>query len=234
MACDHGGLKRREFLASAGAFAAYGAATRAAALAAPAPGQPTPLEAIQMLKDGNARFAAGTPTHHLEVEARREAGVAGQQPFALVLSCSDSRVPPEVIFDQGIGSLFVVRVAGNYATSDGIGSFEYAIAHFQSPLLLVLGHQNCGAVKAALDAVNTNQKIEGDLGVVVDGVKPAVAASANQPGDHFENAIQANIRLAIANIQKASPIVREAVAAGKLQLFGGEYALGTGKVTMVS
>ena len=150
-----------------------------------------------------------------------------------MLSCSDSRVPPEVVFDQGIGSLFVVRVAGNYATSDGIGSFEYAIAHFHSPLLMVLGHANCGAVKAALDAVNYDQKIGGDLGVVVAGVKPAIYASEKQPGDHFENAIKANVRNAMANIASASPIVRKAVAEGKLQLFGGEYSLGTGKVTMV-
>jgi carbonic anhydrase len=232
MECDHRGLKRSEFLASAAALAAYGAASLPAG-AAPAAAQPTPLEALHMLQAGNARFAGGTATHHLEVEARRTAAIAGQQPFALVLSCSDSRVPPEVVFDQGIGSLFVVRVAGNYATSDGIGSFEYAIAHFHSPLLFVLGHSNCGAVKAALDAVNYNQKIGGDLGVVVAGVKPAIYASEKQPGDHFENAIKANVRNAISNIASASPIVREAVAAGKLRLVGGEYAFDTGKVTMV-
>ncbi len=227
-------LGRRSFLALTGACAAAPLAFfDSARSATTAPAQPTSEEALALLVAGNKRFAAGAPQHHLELEARRKATAGGQQPFALILSCADSRVAPEFVFDQSIGTLFVVRVAGNYAATGGVGSFEYAVEHFHSPLLVVLGHEGCGALKATLDAVRTNQIIGGDLGEVVAALRSAVVAAKSEPGDPVENAIRANIRRTVAELPRMSTLLSEAAKTGKLSIRGAEYSQTSGLVSLL-
>ena len=144
------------------------------------------------------------------------------------MSCADSRVVPEILFDQGIGDLFVVRVAGNLANIEDIASQEYAVGQLKTPLLLVLGHERCGAVNAALNG----GAYPGVISSLVLGIQPAVEASAGKPGDRLMNAVQENVRLQVKRLQ-TSPVVADAVKAGKLKVVGGYYDLDTGTVTLL-
>ena len=183
--------------------------------------------ALFQLMVGNLRFAAGTPKHPHQDPQRRQELSAKQSPLAAILCCSDSRVPPEIIFDQGLGDLFIVRVAGNAAAfSDVIASLEYAVDHLHTPLVLVLGHQNCGAVTAALEGA----ELEGSLGKLIAAIKPAVELSQHQPGDRLDNAIRTNIQLSLKNILKFSPIIATAVQHGEVELSGAYYSLHSGRV----
>ena len=146
-----------------------------------ATGGPTPDQAMTMLTDGNARFVAGKLTHPHETAERRTEVAKGQKPFAVILACADSRVGPEVIFDAGLGDLFVVRVAGNIADDTVLGSIEYAVEHLGSPLIVVCGHERCGAVQATVDTLKSNQPPPGHLGALIDPIKPAV--TSQKPGD---------------------------------------------------
>lgn len=159
-----------------------------------------------------------------------------QTPFAIILSCSDSRVPPEVLFDEGIGDLFLVRVAGNTAADPSLlGSIEFAAATFGSVLLLVLAHSNCGAVKAAIDRVTRSSTEPGHIPAAVDPIVPAVQTVRNQPADQLlEAAIQQNVRLQVRNLAASSPILAPLVSSGKLKVVGAEYHLATGRVDLVT
>jgi carbonic anhydrase len=230
-------LKRRDLLLSG---AALGAASllpglRAAAIAAAGPPATTlsPAQALARLVAGNKRFAAGASTglSHL---TRLDALASGQAPYAVVLSCSDSRVPPEIIFDQGLGDLFVVRIAGNYAEPGGIGSMEYAIAHFHSPILMVMGHSSCGAVHATVDNLKAGSPpVPGNIQDVVTAIRPAVQAVLHAPGDIYANAIAENVRENVARLKAVGPVIGPAVKAGKLEILGGVYDLKTGNVALL-
>jgi carbonic anhydrase len=158
---------------------------------------------------------------------------AGQNPSAIVLTCSDSRVPIDTIFDQKPGSIFGVRVAGNYATNDGIGSMEYGVAVLKSLAIVVLGHSGCGAVHAALDFVKDGTVQPGHIQDVVAGVAPAAKATKGQPGDWLDNAIAENVRMNVKALTARSQILSDAQKNGTLKIVGCVYNIGAAKITMI-
>lgn len=205
-------------------------APAAAATVAPAI---APETALRQLADGNARFAAGQARHPRQDSARRTEVAAGQHPFATILTCSDSRLPAETLFDQGLGDLFVVRVAGNVALPAEIGSIDYAIGHLGTPVLLVLGHSRCGAVNAVVE----NAEVQGNLADLVQPIRPVVARlreaqAKSGPELLLEKAVLANVWNSVETVLRASETVRARVQAGKLAVVGGVYDLVTGVVTV--
>ncbi len=205
----------------------------ASALASSAgPGLPAD-EALNLLKEGNARYVAGLPTHpHQDAARRAETVKGGQHPIATIIGCSDSREPLEIIFDQGVGDIFVVRVAGNVAGPDELATVEYGVGHLGTSVVLVLGHTACGAVTAATQ----DAKVHGNLPFLINQIKPAVtrvkAASPTASGDELVNkAVKANVLLTMENLLRKSEEVREYVVKGKLMVVGGIYDLTTGQVT---
>jgi carbonic anhydrase len=189
-------------------------------------------DAARILKEGNGRYVEGKPQHpHQDRERRALTAGQGQHPLATVLTCSDSRVPPEILFDQGIGDLFVVRVAGNVAATDEIGSIEYAVDHLGTPLVVVLGHSHCGAVTAVVDG----DKLPPNIAALVEPIRPAVAkARENNPDASKEvllnAAIQDNVWQAIADMLRQSPIIREKVRDGRVRVVGALYEIDSGQV----
>ncbi len=221
-------LGRREFLGSAIA-AGIGAATAGIELASPAAvhaqSNLTPDQALKQLMVGNERFAANKLTsieHDLEVLKNHT--VEKQEPFAAVLACADSRVPVELVFDQTIGQIFVTRVAGNMLTPEIIATLEYGVAVLGVEVLLVLGHSNCGAVKAAMKA----DSVPGQISALYPYLRPAVEQSS---GD-FNKAIATNAKIQAGLLRTSSPVIRDAIKAGKLRVDSGVYDLATGKVTL--
>jgi carbonic anhydrase len=190
----------------------------------------TPDSALAELKTGNAHHVRHQYQHPHETVARQRELVAGQHPHAELLSCADSRVPPEIIFDQGLGDLFVVRVAGNVATDTEIGSLEYGAEHLHIPLLVVLGHESCGAITAAVQG----DKAEGHIAALLNLIKPAVDQARGIPGDPVANAVRTNVQLVVQQLRSSTPILSELVAQGKLKVVGGVYSLETGEVTWLS
>lgn len=186
-------------------------------------------EAMQRLKDGNERFAQGKATHERQQADRRAEVAKGQKPLAVIVCCSDSRVGPEIIFDQGLGDIFVVRTAGNVVDDVGLGSIEYAVEHFGTPLLVVLGHNRCGAVSAAV----SGGELHGHVRAVVAAIQPAVEAVKGQPGDPVENAVRANVRAIVKRLESATPILPARIKAGKLKIVGACYNLDSGRVDVV-
>lgn len=191
--------------------------------------RPTPAQALDLLKAGNARFVAGRPLS--EPYGPRVAEFAdGQQPFAIVLGCSDSRVPIETIFDQVPGNVFVVRVAGNFLNDDNLGSIEYAVDVLKARLIVVLGHGGCGAVTAALAYVREGTPQRGHVQGIVEAVAPAVRATRGSSGDWLDNAIARNVELNLEALTAGSTIVSGPVATGELSVAGGIYDVTTGRV----
>lgn len=182
---------------------------------------------------GNHRYVAGTMRRH-DFSTEREALAGGQNPFAGILSCADSRLGPEYAFDTGRGDIFVCRVAGNFANPDTIASFEYALAVLSTPLILVLGHQACGAVDSTIKQVKNGATFPGHIPSLTEALTPAVQAVSDQPGDLLTNAIKKNVVLTVQKLQTAEPILSEAVNQKKLKIVGGVYDLKTGKVELVS
>lgn len=196
-------------------------------------GKPAALQQdpLRLLKDGNCRFVADAPRHeHQDAAWRRENAAHGQHPFALILSCADSRVPPEVVFDQGLGDLFVVRVAGNVCTPEECGSVEYAIGHLHVPLIVVMGHTKCGAVSAAVERAEGH----GSVPELLHHIEPAVeAAKAGKPADKaalIAAAVRENVWLSISNLIGHSAEIRSAIQMDGLRVIGAVYDLETGKV----
>lgn len=179
------------------------------------------------LKAGNRRHAAYGYRHPHETLDRRRQLVSGQHPHAEVLSCSDSRVPPEIVFDQGLGDLFIVRVAGNVATDAELGSLEYGAEHLHVPLIVVLGHESCGAVTAAVQGGPP----EGHIATLVNLIKPAVEKTSDLPGDPVANAVRMNVELVVRQLRSSTPILSELVAHGKVKVVGAVYSIETGSVT---
>jgi carbonic anhydrase len=188
----------------------------------------SPAEALATLKAGNARFVAGR--EHFAPSELDAGDLRGQTPFAVVLGCSDSRVPIEAIFDQTPGQVFVVRVAGNFLNEANFGSIEFAVAVLKAKLVVVLGHTNCGAVGAAIAAAKDGVAQPGHIAVLVAAVAPAVEATRGRPGDWHANAIAENVRRNVAALTLGSQIIGEAVAGGEVATIGGLYDLGSGDV----
>ncbi len=188
----------------------------------------TPARALDALKEGNKRFRAGTSVQK-NLLSKVKASAAGQYPFAVVLSCMDSRVPAEAVFDQSIGDLFSIRVAGNVVNPDNLGSLEYAAKVIGVKLIIVLGHTSCGAVKGAIDNVKL-----GNLTELVAKIQPAVAASGSGTSkDHayVDKVGEQNVRLAMKEIREKSPVLKELLDSGAVRMVGGMYDLETGAVT---
>jgi carbonic anhydrase len=227
---------RRRFLAAAGAAAFVGWSGRAWAKGK-APPKPenvlAPDAALERLMAGNARYVQGVSRRH-DFKHEREPLTRGQNPFAGILSCADSRIAPEFCFDSGRGDLFVCRVAGNFANAESIASFEYGVHVLATPLILVLGHDACGAVDATIKSIKDNTTLPGHLPSLVDAIAPAVKDVLAEGGDTLANAIRRNVVLTIAKLQSASGILGDAVAANKLRIAGGVYKLATGKVELLA
>lgn len=188
---------------------------------------PSPIP--QALAEGNARFAAGvSPGPHREIERRQEL-IKGQHPFAVVISCSDSRVPPELVFDQGLGDLFVVRTAGEVVGDLELGSVEYAVEHLGVPLIIVMGHSQCGAVKAAI----AGGELPPHIAAIAQQISPAVESVRHKRGDLLQNAVEENVRRVMAQLTKESPIVAHAVHDHHVQIVGEVYDINTGTVNLL-
>lgn len=184
--------------------------------------------ALKKLIEGNKRFTSGNfSTKNMGAE-RREELLKGQKPFAVIVSCSDSRVPPELLFDQALGDIFVVRTAGNVVDAIATGSVEYAVEHLHTPLVVVMGHENCGAVKAAVDG----GEAEGSIGAIIEKIEPALTRAKTSGAEGlqlYEAVTDENITSTIEDLQK-SPIIQHLLASGQLALVGAKYHLASGKV----
>ena len=189
----------------------------------------TPSEAYKMLEEGNERFLHGRFDNFKKMEPRRKEVAKGQKPFAIIVSCSDSRVPPEVVFDQGLGDLFVIRLFGNLVDAMAMGSIEYAVDHLGVPLILVLCHKRCAAVQATLEVVEKKQKVPGNLPALVNAIKPAVLKAKGKGADRLNAAIRNNAQNVNDKIE-VNPVISKAIKASKLVIVKGYYDLDTGKV----
>jgi carbonic anhydrase len=216
-----------------------------------------PAEAISKLKEGNSRYTSGNQQHphqsseersYMATQSYENAGmtflgmtaeqaakrrtelIKNQHPFATIISCSDSRVPPEMVFDQGLGDLFICRVAGNVINDENLGSIEYSVDHLGVRLIAVLGHQSCGAVKAAKETIAAKGKAPGHIESLVTAIKPAVEATAK---DDLDATIKANVKHVVDALRSSTPILKTKVDSGNVQVIGGYYSLDTGAVTFL-
>lgn len=229
---------RRVFLAGAACTAASLAlAPAATAKETKPPPKPQnvlpPDAALDRLVKGNLRYVEGVSRRH-DFKHEREALSGGQNPFAGILSCADSRIAPEYAFDTGRGDLFVCRVAGNFASDEMIASLEYAQSVLGVPLFMVLGHDSCGAVDAAIKSLKDNTTLPGHLPSLVTAIAPAVKATEGKPGDRLAIAIRQNVIDNVARLKTATPILSAAVDQGKLRIVGAVYRLADGKVKLVT
>ncbi len=186
----------------------------------------TAKEALKFLKDGNKRYINGNLKHPHTDTTYRDSLQESQQPFAVVLSCADSRVVPELLFDQGLGDLFVIRVAGNVAKDKVIGSIEYAVKFLNSKLIVVLGHENCGAVQASLSDADPG----GHIGAIIERIKPAVYMARRMKGDILTNAIKINAQVIGEELKDSQPILNDAVKSAGVEIVSAYYKLSTGEV----
>ena len=217
----------------------------------------SPVEAISRLKEGNSRFISGNMQHpdestderayiaknshenpgtislgmNTEEAAKRRAELTkSQHPFAIILSCSDSRVPPEIVFDEGLGDLFIIRVAGNVLNDEGLGTIEYGVDILGARLIVVLGHQSCGAVDAAMKTVAAKGKAPGHIQSLVTAIKPVVEST---PKSDLDTTIKANVKHVVDALRSSTPILKGRVDSGDVQVIGGYYSLDTGAVTFL-
>lgn len=196
----------------------------------------TATEALNRLREGNQRFVKGKLQHRTIDEVARVKMSAQQEPFAIILGCSDARVPAEMIFDQGIGELFVIRVAGNVVAPSQVGSIEYAVKQFGTPLVVVLGHADCGAVTACIETIQSSQvSTTPNLYSIVERIRPAVHTLAETDLKHnkdelIKHAIRANIRASVANLRYSSSVLEKFISSGELTVVGAECYLDTGVV----
>ena len=247
---DQSGLSRRSFLGKS--LAASGVALVGGGLVAacgdsgssstssstPSPTSTpvtNPDEAVARLLAGNKRFVDGRLDHPRRDDVQRSEQAEGQTPYAIILGCADSRVPPEIIFDEGLGDIFSVRVAGNTSPADIVlGSVEYGAAVLKCKVIMVLGHQGCGAVKAAVDQVTKGKQVPGHIPGVVDPIVPAVQAVQATPADQLvDAATKENVRRTVALLQSSQPVLAPLVQGGQLKVVGGEYQLHSGQVALV-
>jgi carbonic anhydrase len=226
-------LSRRRVLFTGAAAFSLQTLPSWAASDSPGPNAIPPDEALARLMDGNARYAANA-TRNKDFSVGRAARAKAQYPIAAILGCADSRVAPELIFDQGLGDLFVVRVAGNFVNTDGLASLEYGVKFLGVPLIMVLGHSNCGAVAAAIKVVKEKAELPGHLPELIEAIKPAVAAAALHPTDNLLAAVTVeNVRMNVAHLSSSDPLIAGFVNDGKVKVVGAVYDIGTGKVGLV-
>jgi carbonic anhydrase len=218
--------QRRKFLVSA-SLATFGIILDKSVLATDIP-KPENLissdKALERLMAGNERYVTGASTLH-DFVSEREALVGGQTPYAAILSCSDSRIAPEYAFDSSRGELFVVRVAGNFVSNNGLASLEYAATYLGTKLFMILGHQSCGAISSAIKSIQTGKKLPGNMPALVEAISPAVGLAIDQSGQLLTNAIRENVRLNVAALKAASPILSLLVARNEINIIGGVYRL---------
>jgi carbonic anhydrase len=232
------GLSRRSvfglFAAGAAGFALAGPVLAAEPAPPPKPQNVlSPDAALARLMAGNARYVKGEPQCH-DFTKDRAALAGGQNPYAAVLCCADSRIALELLFDSGLGDLFACRVAGNFANDDVVASLEYAVDHLATPLIMVLGHGACGAVGATIESLRTGVAPPGHLPSLVANISPAVQAAQGMPGDLLANAIRENVVLTVAKLKAAGPIISAAAAQQKIRIVGGVYNLADGVVDLVA
>ena len=194
-------------------------------------------EALDLLRDGNRRFVDGVRSHEiLTGQSRRDELANKQDPFAIILGCSDSRVPAELVFDQGLGDLFVIRVAGNIVAASQIGSVEFAAERFGTPLVVVLGHSRCGAVFATLEQLQRPRETQSrNLRSIVDRVRPSVEGLLmtdlrHDPEELVRQAVRTNVRVSASHLRHGSEILEQLIRTGDLLVVGAEYSLDTGVV----
>jgi carbonic anhydrase len=231
-ACSDGAIVRHKFLLAG--VGLIGATTLGkAARAQPQTAAATPDAALSLLTEGNARYVANQPRQR-DFSAGRINTALGQAPFAAILGCADSRIAPELAFDQNPGDLFVVRVAGNFVTPEGLGSLEFGTAVLGAKVIMVLGHTSCGAVDATVAALQKGNTLPGQIAGLVSSMKPGIEPVLKQPGADLEQrAVVANVRYNVARLQQAQPILADLIAKQRLRVVGGVYDLGTGKVSLV-
>jgi carbonic anhydrase len=193
----------------------------------------SPDASLERLLQGNQRYVDGVSRRH-DFQHEREVLVGGQNPYAGILSCADSRIAPEYAFDSGRGDLFVCRVAGNFANTDTVASMEYAVAILGAPLILVLGHDSCGAVDATIKSLKDNTTLPGHLPSLVTALTPAVKAVSQQPGNPLDNAIRQNVIDNVERLKSATPILSAAIEQRKLRVVGGIYRLKSGRIDMLT
>jgi len=193
----------------------------------------SPDAALDRLMKGNARYVEGVSRRH-DFSHEREPLRTGQNPFASVLSCADSRIAPEYCFDTGRGDVFVCRVAGNFASDEIVASLEYAVQVLNAPLIMVLGHDACGAVDATVKSIKDGTTLPGHLPSLVAAISPAVKAVQGEPGDLLDNAIRRNVRLNVDKLRTAGPILSKFVDDKKVRIVGGVYKLASGKVELLA
>jgi carbonic anhydrase len=231
------GPSRRSLVFGAAATIGLAMATPAGAKERKKPPKPqnvlSPDAALERLLKGNARYVEGVSLRH-DFRHEREALSGGQNPYAAILGCADSRIAPEYAFDSGRGDLFVCRVAGNFANTDTIASLEYAVAVLGVPLILVLGHDRCGAVDATIKSLKDDKPLPGHMPSLVEGIAPSVKAVSEQGGDMLGRAIRQNVVDNVAKLRAASPILSAAVQTHKLRVVGGVYRLKDGRVDIVA
>jgi carbonic anhydrase len=194
--------------------------------------EPDAAIALQRLMEGNARYRRGEAGNAANLAERRSACAEAQHPVAAVLGCSDSRVPPQLVFDQAPGDLFTTRVAGHVASGAVTASIEFAVQELGVPLVLVLGHSRCGAVAACL--LDEVASAEGKLGDLLEAIAPAVDRARRTPGDLLERAIRFNVEHVVEQLRSSEPILAPRVRSGRLRIVGGLYDLETGAVQLIS
>jgi carbonic anhydrase len=203
------------------------------AQAQPVSAADTPDAALKLMTEGNERYVANQPRER-DISAGRASRAVGQAPFAAVLGCADSRIAPELAFDQGPGDLFVVRVAGNFVTIEGLASLEFGAAVLGTKLIMVLGHSSCGAVNATVAALQKGNELPGHIADLVRAMKPGIEDEVKQAGPDIEQrAVVANVRHNVKRLEQATPILTDMVAKKTLRVVGAVYDLPTGKVTLV-
>jgi carbonic anhydrase len=186
-------------------------------------------DALKRLVEGNKRYATVKSEDYNESKSRRAEVAKGQHPFAIILGCVDSRVPPELVFDRGLGDLFVIRTAGQVLDKAVLGSLEFGVAELKIPLMMVLGHEKCGAVSATIEAVEKNAAPEAEIGFLVNSLRPALEKAKGMSGDKVDNVVKANVEIIVSQL-KNTPILAEAVKHGALKIVGARYDLDTGLV----
>lgn len=194
----------------------------------------SPDEALQRLLAGNKRFVPGRDLNLDRSPSRVHELTKKQQPFAVILGCSDSRVPPEVVFDQGLGDLFTIRVAGNFVEAGGLDSIDYAVDQLGSPLVVVLGHRRCGAVTAVVESIRTGKLLPSYLSKFTQSLAPSIESVKNQPGDAVDNGVRANIKYVTNELKASVPILAERVKKGNLKVVGAYYNLDTGAIELIA
>jgi carbonic anhydrase len=247
------GLRKRQLACCFIAVSLFGTSQLVrAADSAPEQSSVPPAEAISRLKEGNGRFTSGNPQHPHEsgqertqmainghenlgmtaadAAKRREELANAQHPFAIIVGCADSRVPPEIVFDLGLGDLFVLRVAGNVIDDHSLGSTEYAVDHLSVRLIVVLGHQRCGAVKAAKETIAAKGKAPAHIQSLVTAIRPAVEATVH---DNLEATVKTNVKDVVQALRSSTPVLKPKVDSGELRVIGAYYSLDTGAVSFL-